>query len=142
MLVPVFLMLINDSGKMLQECPVQPLYHSIWVWMECCSFSLVDLQLFAHLWKQIWFEVPLLVCAQLQRDIIKWDLIFHKDWLFLWHLCLALDMLRAVCWNLRKWIYCQLVSPDFKRVCCWVKSFFLQTLVRRCRSSSLLPLID
>ncbi len=57
---------IDNLGKMLQECPVEPLHHSIRLWMEHCSPGLVDLQFLAYLREQIQFEVPLVVCMQLQ----------------------------------------------------------------------------
>ncbi len=77
--VPAFFMLINDHKKMLQEYPVEPFYHSIWLWMEGCSSGLVDLQLLAHFQEQI-------RCVQLQWDTIMWVPISQKDFGYFWNI--------------------------------------------------------
>ncbi len=64
-------MLIDDLGKKLQECPVEPFHYSIWLWMAYCSSGIVDIQLLAaYHWEQIRLEVPSSICVQLQWDIV------------------------------------------------------------------------
>ncbi len=69
---------------MLQEYPVESFHHSIWLWAEHHASGLINLQLPAHLWEQIWFILASLVCVQLQRDTIIWNLIFHSDFDYFW----------------------------------------------------------
>ncbi len=98
-MVPVNLMFIDNLRKMLQECPVEPLHHSIWLRAERCSPGLIPLQQFVHLCEQVRFEVPSLVCVQLQWNTVVRDPIFYKNFGNSGHLWLVLDMLRTICWN-------------------------------------------
>ncbi len=131
--VLVFMMLIQRSWKDMGLYPVEPFYHSIWLWMEHCSSILLGLQLLAHLWQQIPLEVPSFVCAQLQWDPIMWDTIFHKDFGYFWGIFGWYWILLTICWSnwpRQEYIY-RLLLRDIKMIQqdTWL---FLQTCVPHC----------